>query len=324
MKMQVMEIIDHRLKLAQRPLPTINSSQVLIKVEAAGVNRADLFQVAGNYPPPPGCSDIPGLEVAGTIVALGKEVKGWREGYRVAALLPAGGYAEYAAADAALLLPIPTGLSAIQAASLPEAVFTVWMNLYEKGKLQAGDDILIHAGASGIGTMAIQCARLSGAKVWITAGSEAKCEACITLGTHRAINYHEQDFVEVIKQETAGKGVRLVLDVVGGDYIERNMRAASFGGVIINLAFMQSAKATVNFAPLLLKNLTLMGTTLRAQPLQVKAQLAEAIKVNLWPHFSEGRLKPVIDKVFSLQQAEEAHAFMASNRNIGKIVLAVA
>lgn len=322
--MHVMEIIDHRLRVAERPVPEIGHSQVLIKVEAAGVNRADIFQVAGNYPPPPGCSDIPGLEVAGTIVALGKQVTGWKEGDRVAALLPAGGYAQYAVADAALLLPIPSGLSAIQAAALPEAVFTVWMNLYEKGKLQAGDDIVIHAGASGIGTMAIQCARLSGAKVWITAGSEEKCDACIAFGAHRAINYHKQDFVEVIKQETGGKGVRLVLDVVGGDYIERNMRAASFGGVIINLAFLQSAKATVNFAPLLMKNLTIMGTTLRAQPLEVKAQLAEAIKTNLWPHFEEGRLKPLISKVFSLQQAEEAHAFMASNRNIGKIVLAVA
>lgn len=319
--MQVIEIQNNGLCQAERPMPSINTGEVLIKVEAAGVNRADLFQVAGKYPPPAGASDIPGLEVAGEIIQTGKDVTGWKIGDKVAALLAGGGYAEYAAAPAVQLLPIPSGLSAIEAASLPEACFTVWLNLFNKAKLQSGDTILIHAGASGIGTLAIQCAKAFGITVLVTAGNKEKCEACEALGAKRAINYHKEDFVHVVQEETEGRGVTLVLDIVGGEYIQRNLKCLGLNGTMISLAFLQGATATVNFAPLLMKNLTLMGSTLRSQSLEHKATLRDAIYANLWPKVETGVIVPVIDRVLPLKEATAAHHIMQSNQNIGKIVL---
>lgn len=319
--MQVMEIKNNGLWLGERSNPSLAVGEVLVKVEAIGVNRADLFQVQGTYPPPAGVSDLPGLEVAGEIIHIGEGVDGWLVGDKVMALLAGGGYAEYVAVPAGQLLAIPKGFSMVEAASLPEACFTVWLNLFEKARLKAGDRLLIHAGASGIGTMAIQCAKAYGAEVFITAGSVRKCEACLALGADRAINYHTEDFVAVIKEITQGAGVNLVLDTIGGEYIQKNLRCLSVGGIMISLAFLQNATATVNFSHVLMKNLTWMGSTLRAQNAARKAQLRDAIRANLWPLLEQGTIHPVIDAVFPFQAAAEAHDYMQSNRNIGKIIL---
>lgn len=307
----------------QRPVETPADGQILVKVEAAGVNRPDVIQRMGLYPPPKGASDIPGLEIAGRVVALGQGAQKFQVGDAVCALVTAGGYATYCVADEATTLSVPDNLSMVEAAALPETVFTVWHNIFERGALKAGDWLLIHGGSSGIGTTAIQMAVARGAKVIVTAGSAEKCAVCEKLGATRAINYREEDFVEVVKEVTQGKGANVILDMVGGDYIQKNIYAAAEEGIIIQIAFLQGSKAEVNFMRLMLKRLTLTGSTLRARSLSVKAAIADAIKKEIWPLVEQGRVKPVIDKTFPLAKAGEAHAHMESSQHIGKIVLTI-
>lgn len=306
---------------AERPVPAAGPGEVLIEVAAAGVNRPDVLQRLGNYPPPPGASDIPGLEVAGRVVALGEGVSQWRDGDRVTALVTGGGYARYCAAPAAQCLPIPEGLSLEEAAGLPETFFTVWTNVFDRGRLQAGEAFLVHGGSSGIGTTAIQMARALGARVFATAGSAEKCRACEDLGAERAINYREEDFVEVVKTATDGRGVDVILDMVGGDYIARNLRSLAVEGRLCYIAFLGGSKAEVDFLPLMLKRITLTGSTLRARDVAFKAAIADNLKRTVWPKIEAGEIKPVIAARYALEQAAEAHALMESSRHIGKIVL---
>ncbi len=306
---------------AERPVPTAGPGEVLIEVAAAGVNRPDVLQRLGNYPPPPGASDIPGLEIAGTVVALGEGVSQWREGDQVTALVTGGGYAQYCAAPAAQCLPIPGGLSLEEAAGLPETFFTVWTNVFDRGGLQAGEAFLVHGGSSGIGTNAIQMARTLGARVFATAGSAEKCRACEDLGAERAINYREEDFVEVVKTATDGRGVDVILDMVGGDYIARNLKALAVEGRLCYIAFLGGSKAEVDFLPLMLKRITLTGSTLRARDVAFKAAIAENLRQTVWPKIEAGEIKPVIAARYPLGRAAEAHALMESSQHIGKIVL---
>ena len=308
---------------ARRPLPTPAPSEVLIQVAAAGVNRPDCLQRQGSYPPPAGASDLPGLEVAGLIAGLGSSVSQWRLGDSVCALLTGGGYAEYCTAPASQCLPIPEGLSMVQAAALPETFFTVWTNVFERGRLQPGEVLLVHGGASGIGTTAIQLARALGARVLVTVGDEDKVRACEALGAERAINYRETDFVPIIRELTAGRGVDVILDMVGGDYVQRNLSALAVEGRLVQIAFLRGAKVEVNLAPLMMKRLTLTGSTLRARPAEEKAPIAEALRKVVWPLLEVGRIKPVIQQTFPLAEAAAAHRLMESNRLIGKVVLTV-
>ena len=307
----------------QRPLPRPGKGEVLIRVAAAGVNRPDVMQRKGLYPPPPGAPDIPGLELAGEVVALGDGVTGWKEGDRVTALVAGGGYATYCVAHESNALPIPKGLSEVEAAAIPETFFTVWSNLFERGGLKSGETALIHGGTSGIGTTAIQLAKAFGARVITTAGSDEKCEAARRLGADVAVNYKTQDFVAVTKEATGGKGANVILDMVGGDYIERNFEAAAVDGRIVQIAFQGSSKATVDFRRLMLKRLTHTGSTLRARPVHEKAAIARAVEAQVWPLLAEGKVKPVIFRTFPLEQAAAAHALMESSTHIGKIVLTV-
>ncbi len=309
------------LTLCEEPTPVPGKGQLLIRVEAAGVNRPDILQREGTYPPPEGHSPLPGLEVAGEVVALGDEVSRYRLGDRVTALVNGGGYAQYCLADVGAALPFPEGLDFIAAAALPETVFTVWHNVFERGRLVAGEWLLVHGGASGIGTTAIQIAHALGAKVLATAGSNEKCRKCEALGATRAINYRREDFVEVTK--TVAGGANVILDMVGGSYIARNIKAAAPEGRIVQIAFLEGAVAEVNFAPLMLKRLTLTGSTLRARSRAFKAALATAVETNVWPLIAEGRVKPVIDSVFDLAEAADAHRRMEAGAHIGKIVLRV-
>ncbi len=311
------------LVLATRPLPSAGAGEVLVKVAAAGVNRPDVLQRSGGYPPPPGASDIPGLEIAGTVVALGDGVSDWREGDRVTALVTGGGYAEYCAAPAPQCLPIPGGLDAAEAAAIPETFFTVWSNVFDRGGLEAGETFLVHGGSSGIGTTAIQLARVMGARVFATAGSAEKCQACENLGAERAINYREEDFVEAVKQATDGKGVDLILDMVGGDYVARNIEALAPDGRLVYIAFLGGSKVEVNLLPMMLKRLTITGATLRPRPVECKAAIARNLKERVWPLIEAGELRPVMYKTFALSEAAEAHRLMESGAHIGKIVLAV-
>jgi len=306
---------------ADRPVPVAGSGEVLIEVAAAGVNRPDVLQRLGNYPPPPGASDIPGLEIAGTIIALGEGVSDRSLGERVTALVTGGGYAQYCAAPAAQCLPIPEGLSLEEAAALPETFFTVWTNVFDRGRLQPGEAFLVHGGSSGIGTTAIQMARALGARVFATAGSAEKCRACEELGAERAINYRDEDFVEVIKEVTQGRGVDVILDMVGGDYIARNLRALAVEGRLCYIAFLGGSKAEVDFLPLMLKRITLTGSTLRARDVAFKAAIAENLRQKIWPKIEAGKIKPVLAARFALEQAAQAHALMESSQHIGKIVL---
>ncbi len=311
------------LKPATRPLTPPRAGEVLIKVAAAGVNRPDMIQRQGLYPPPPGASDIPGLEIAGAVVALGDGVDGWSTGDAACALVTGGGYAEYCAAPAAQCLPPPEGLSLIAAAALPETLFTVWSNVFDRAGLKQGESFLVHGGSSGIGTTAIQLAKAFGARVFATAGSDEKCAACLSLGADRAINYNDEDFVQAVKDETGGKGADVILDMVGGDYVARNISALAADGRMVSIAFLKGAKVEVNLMPVMLKRLTLTGSTLRPRSVAFKAAIAQRLRQKVWPLIETGRIKPVIHATFPLARAADAHRLMESSAHIGKIVLEV-
>jgi len=304
-----------------RPVPAPGAGEVLVKVAAAGVNRPDVMQRMGQYPPPPGAPDIPGLEIAGEVVACGSGVTRWKVGDKVMALVVGGGYAEYCLAHESHALPVPPGLSLVEAAAIPETFFTVWYNAFERGRLAAGETALIHGGTSGIGTTAIQLAKAFGARAIATAGTPEKCEACRKLGAEAAINYKTEDFVEATKKATGGRGVDLILDIVGGDYIERNYEAAAVEGRILQIAFQSSPRATVDFRRLMVKRLTHTGSTLRARAIADKAAIARAVEAKVLPLIAAGQVRPVIDSTFALREAAAAHARMDSSQHIGKIVL---
>lgn len=308
---------------ARRALPRPGPGEVLIRVMAAGVNRPDCLQRQGNYMPPPGASDLPGLEVAGRIIDLDAGVSGWQINDPVCALLAGGGYAQYCIAPAGQCLPVPKGLDMIQAAALPETFFTVWTNVFERGQLAAGESFLVHGGASGIGTTAIQLARAFGARVFTTVGSAEKAEACRALGAERVIQYHEEDFVQVVRDATEGRGVDLILDMVGGDYVQRNFAALAVEGRLVQIAFIRGARVEANLAPLMMKRLTFTGSTLRARSVEQKALIARSLQEHVWPLLEAGTVRPVIDRIFPLEQAAEAHRLMESNRHIGKLVLQI-
>ena len=305
----------------QRPVPTPGEGEILIKVAAAGVNRPDVAQRRGHYPPPPGASDIPGLEIAGEVVALGHGATRYTIGDRVMALVAGGGYAQYCTAHQSLALPVPAALSFNEAACVPETFFTVWHNVFERGALTSGETLLIHGGSSGIGTTAIQLAKAFGAKVIVTAGSDDKCAACLKLGADRAINYNAEDFVAATKSATGGLGANVILDMVGGDYIERNYEAAAVDGRIVQIAFLSKPSATVNFQRLMLKRLIHTGSTLRARAVADKAAIARAIEDKVLPLLRDGKIRPLMDSTYPLAKASEAHARMESSAHIGKIVL---
>jgi len=301
-------------------LPSFNDDEILVRVGAAGVNRGDCMQRIGFYPPPPGAPDIMGLEFSGTVAAIGKNVDTWKPGQRVAALVAGGGYADYAIVHKDHALPVPNAMSLTDAAALPETVFTVWANVFEGGGLQAGETLLIHGGSSGIGTTAIQMAKHFGAKVIVTAGSPEKCAACVALGADLAIDYKTEDFVTACDSFTEGQGVNVILDMVGGDYVNRNIQATAIGGRIVNIAHMAGFETQVNFLPVMLKRLTLTGSTLRARPLEEKTRLTKVVADKLWPSLGTG-IKPVVDSVMPLAEAGKAHARMETSQHIGKIIL---
>ena len=309
------------LKPVERPVPVPAHGQIVLKVAYAGVNRPDALQRAGAYAPPPGASDLPGLEASGEVVATGAGVDGLAVGDMVCALLPGGGYAEYVATPAAHCLPVPHGMGLKQAACLPENFFTVWSNVFTRGGLQAGERFLVHGGSSGIGTTAIQLAQAFGARVFATAGTDAKCRACLDLGAERAINYKTDDFVEMMRGEG---GANLILDMVGGDYIPRNINALALDGRLVQIAFLQGPKVALNFAQLMVRRLTITGSTLRPQSDLAKARIADELAASVWPLLDSGRIAPVMDSTFDLADAAAAHARMESSGHIGKIVLKVA
>jgi NADPH2:quinone reductase len=309
------------LRPCQLPLPVPGPGDVLIQVRAAGVNRPDVIQRKGGYPPPPGASPLPGLEVAGEVVALGPETEGPQPGTKVTALIAGGGYAEYAVAPAGQCLPVPPNLSMVEAAALPETFFTVWSNLFDVALLTAGETVLIHGGTSGIGTTAIQLATAFGVRVFATAGTDEKCAACTRLGAARAINYKTEDFVEVVKAETGGKGCNVILDMVGGDYVARNIAAVAPDGRIAQIAFLQSPKVTLNLMALMLKRITLTGSTLRPRDVAFKTTIAQRLLQHVWPLIAQDRIRPIIDSTFPLAEAAKAHARMESSAHIGKIIL---
>lgn len=309
------------LRISEQPMPTPGVGEVLIKVAYAGVNRPDALQRAGKYAPPPSASPLPGLEASGVIAAVGAGVTEWAEGDAVCALLPGGGYAEYVLTPAAHCLPVPTGMGMREAACLPETFFTVWSNVFERGGLKAGERFLVHGGSSGIGTTAIQLASAFGARVFTTAGSEAKVEACKALGAEVAMNYRDTDFVEVLKAEG---GANLILDMVGGSYLPRNIKALAMEGRLVQIAFLQGPKVELNFAQIMMRRLTVTGSTLRPQSDLAKAKIAEALRSKVWPLLDNGRVAPVMDQEFALADAAAAHARMEAGDHIGKIVLNVA
>ena len=311
------------LKIADRPDPVPAAGEILIDVTAAGVNRPDIIQRYGKYPPPPGASDIPGLEVAGVVAALGSGVNGWSIGDPICALVAGGGYAERAAVPHEQCLPIPKGLTAIEAAGIPETFFTVWTNVFQRGTLQAGESILIHGGTSGIGTTAIQLAKAFGARVLATAGSDDKCEAMRKLGADEAFNYRTQDWVAEGKRVTGGQGVNLVLDIVGGDYIARNLDLLSIEGRLVQIAFLKTAKAEIDFSILMRKRCTITGSTLRPRTPAEKGVIARDLREHVWPLLEKGTVKPVIHKTFPLANAADAHRLMEESTHIGKLVLVV-
>ncbi|NQU60958.1 MAG: NAD(P)H-quinone oxidoreductase [Rhodospirillales bacterium] len=304
-----------------RPVPEPAAGEVLIKVEAAGVNRPDCIQRQGHYAPPEGVTDIPGLEVAGTIAAIGKDAGAWKTGDKVCALVAGGGYADFVAAPALQCLPIPGDLDMVEAAALPETFFTVWSNVFERAHLQPGEAFLVHGGSSGIGTTAIQIASKLGSRVITTAGSAEKCKVCLELGAERAVNYKEEDFVEAAKDFTSGRGVDVILDMVGGDYIPRNIKALGPDGRHVSIAFLCGSKVEVNFMPVMLKRLTMTGSTLRPQPIEQKGKIANVLIEKVWPLIAAGDIRPVIHATFPLNDATEAHRLMESSQHIGKIML---
>jgi len=311
------------LRAEQRPVPRPGPSEILIAVAAAGVNRPDVLQRQGRYARPPGAADYPGLEVAGSVVALGSDAKRYRIGDRVTALLPGGGYADYAVAHESVTLPVPAGFSDIEAAALPETFFTVWSNLFDQGGLKAGEWLLVHGGTSGIGTTAIQMAKAFGARVAATAGSPRKCEACRALGADRAINYRDQDFVEEVKDATGGVGVNMVLDMVGGSYVNRNYDAAALGARILQIATMAGTKAEIDMRKLMIKRLIHTGSTLRPRPVVEKAAIAAQLEAHVWPKLAAGVIRPVIQETFPLREAARAHAAMELSDHIGKLMLVI-
>lgn len=322
--MQAVEITESGgpevLKPTTRPRPEPRAGEVVIRLAYAGVNRPDALQRAGMYAPPPTASDLPGLEGAGEIVAIGEGVSDWAVGDRACALLPGGGYAQYVATPAAHCLPVPAGLGLKEAACLPETFFTVWSNVFERGGLKGGERFLVHGGSSGIGTTAIQLASAFGARVFTTAGSADKCAICTRLGAERAINYREEDFVEILRGEG---GADLILDMVGGDYLPRNVKALADDGRLVMIAFLQGPKAEVNFAHVMMRRLTITGSTLRPQSDLVKARIAENLRSHVWPLLEAGRIAPVMDSEFPMAEAAAAHARMESSQHIGKIVLKI-
>ena len=309
------------LKPVERPDPVAAAGEVRVRVAAAGVNRPDVLQRRGAYPPPPGASDLPGLEVAGTIDAVGEGVTDWRVGDRVCALLSGGGYATMCVVPAVQCLPVPAGMDVISAAALPETFFTVWTNVFDRGRLRAGESALFHGGSSGIGTTAIQLAVARGARVFATAGSDEKCRACERLGAERAINYRTEDFVSVVKEVTGGRGVDLILDIVGGDYIARDLAALAVEGRLVVIGFMGGDTATLDFRRILGRRLTITGSTLRPRSPAEKGEIAAALRREVWPLLDGGGIKPVIYRTFPLDDAAAAHRLMESSEHVGKIVL---
>jgi NADPH:quinone reductase len=326
-EMSVVEIAapggPEQLKSSTRPTPQPKDGEVLVRVEAAGVNRPDVMQRQGRYPPPPGASDLPGMEIAGEIVALGPRVSGVSIGDKITSLLPGGGYAAYAIAAAPLCMPIPEGLSMVEAAAIPETYLTVWTNLFDRGRCKSGDIVLIHGGTSGIGTTAIQLASAWGARVFATAGSEEKARACEKLGAVRGIDYRTEDFVEVVRAETKGYGIDITLDMVAGSYVQRNLDIAAVEGRIVTISLLGGSRAEINMGMILAKRLTLTGSTLRSRTIAQKAAVADAVRQNVWPLLASGRVRPVIYATFPLAEASEAHRLMETSKHIGKIVLTV-
>jgi putative PIG3 family NAD(P)H quinone oxidoreductase len=312
-----------QLKPGVRPIPVPGEGEVLVRVEAAGVNRPDVMQRQGRYPPPPGASDLPGMEIAGEVVALGPRVSGVSLGDKITSLLPGGGYAGYAVAAAPLCMPVPAGLSMVEAAAIPETYLTVWTNLFERGGLKSGDRVLIHGGTSGIGTTAIQLASAWGARVYATAGSELKARACEKFGAVRGIDYRTEDFVEVIRADTAGYGIDITLDMVAGSYVQRNLDIAAVEGRVVTISLLGGSRAEINMGMVLVKRLTLTGSTLRSRTVAQKAAVADEVRRHVWPLLAAGRVRPIIYQTFPLAQASEAHRLMETSNHIGKIVLIV-
>jgi NADPH2:quinone reductase len=321
--MQAIEIIANSLQLSPLPQPVPAPHQVLIKVAAAGISRPDLMQRQGLYPAPAGASPILGLEVAGTVVEIGNAVSGFNIGDQVCALVNGGGYSEYCLASAVCCLPIPKGFSFIQAAALPETFFTVWSNVFNRGGLQAGESVLIHGGSSGIGTTAIQLAKAFGCTVYVTAGSEEKCQRCLALGADAAINYHQDDFVAVIKQLTAQQGVNLILDIIGGDYFPRNLKCLALEGRLVQIAIQNGNVSEINLWSVMAKRLTITGSTLRGRDDDFKGQIAQQLRQQVWPLLENGSVKAIIDSVFPLASAELAHQRLISGQHFGKIILEI-
>ena len=309
------------LKSAKRPMPRPGTGEVLIEVAAAGINRPDILQRQGGYRPPPGASDIPGLEIAGRIVALGSDVEGWKIGDQACALVAGGGYAEFCAAPAPQCLPFPRGMDAVKAAAIPETFFTVWTNVFDRGRLKSGETFLVHGGSSGIGTTAIQLAHAFGARVFTTAGSAEKCAACVKLGAERAIDHKREDFVTVIQEATRQKGIDVILDMVGGPYINRNLQILAMEGRLVQIAFLQGSKAEIDMGPLMMKRQTLTGSTLRPRSVAEKGTIAKSLREKVWPLLDSGKVAPVMFKTFPLAEAAAAHKLMESSSHIGKIVL---
>jgi NADPH:quinone reductase len=309
------------LKIGSRPVPHPKTGEVLVKVEAAGVNRPDVLQRTGNYPVPPGASDIPGLEIAGRVAAVGAGVAAWREGEALCALVQGGGYAEYCTAPALQCLPVPKGLSPIEAASLPETFFTVWSNVFDRARLAPGESFLVQGGSSGIGVTAIQMVKAFGHTVFATAGSAQKCDACAKLGADRAIDYKTEDFAAAVKEATGGRGVDVILDMVGGDYVDRELKVLADDGRIVLIAFLGGSRATVNLNEILRRRLVLTGSTLRPRPVEFKGAIAAKLREKVWPLIESGKIRPVIYKTFPLAEAAKAHELMESGEHIGKIVL---
>lgn len=308
-------------QIVQIPVPTPGPGEVLVKVAAAGVNRGDLAQVAGMYPPPPGAPQTLGLEVSGTVVAGSANTSRWNAGDQVCALVSGGGYAEYCIAHEGSVLPVPRGVSLIDAAALPEVYMTVWTNVVDRARLKPGETLLVHGGSSGIGTAAIQLFAARGHRVFTTAGSAEKCVACVKLGAARAINYREEDFVDAVRAETGGAGVDVILDMVGGDYIAKNISLLKLEGRLVNIAFQRGSQADLNLMLVMLKRLTITGSTLRARANAEKAEIAQSVEREVWPLIEAGRIKPIVDSVMPLSKVAEAHARMAGSSHIGKILL---
>jgi NADPH:quinone reductase len=311
------------IRLEDAPVPRPGPGQVLIEVAAAGVNRPDCIQRAGAYPPPPGASDIPGLEVSGRVAALGEGVTSLRVGDTVCALLSGGGYAEYCVADEALCLPVPAALSLLEAGGVPETYFTVYDNVFTRGRLRAGESLLVHGGSSGIGSTAIQLAKAMGATVYATAGSAEKCDFCRSLGADAAVNYRTEDFVDEIRRLTDKRGVDVILDMVGGSYIGRNLSILAVEGRLVQIAFLQSSKVEIDFRPVMVRRLTLTGSTLRPRSVELKARIAAALRETVWPLLENGTVRPIVDATFPLEETRRAHELMESSAHQGKIMLEI-